>query len=321
MKKVSNVETRKESYFLSKIKEKTERKCLVELKKASLRHGSYYGVFFSQLPSCMSLRKLSSSTYVFYYDEKANHLAYQPHISLSPSGEDEYWALFKLNDEVFVARNVMHDSRYSKLRTVLTQHNQHNCRPTGMVTQAQQAHVSMLDFYLLTGYSFKEWCLEQHSGGLVMEWDTTNNKCQCSVYYEPDDEKYFKFPARCTEKKGVRRCHIPTLNFMLPSCFTSKGDVKPGQLLIDSLSYDDELGKMKLTYEALPKTCECCGKPIFMDGESHIAGSMCAPCVKEMEQARAIIAEMGITFSSDRLETTFRTIEQIKKTALSIIEA
>lgn len=320
MKKVSNVETRKESYFLSKIKEKTERKCLVELKRACARYG-YFGMFFSQLPAHMSSRKLSSSTYVFYYDEKVKPSVYRPHISLSPSGEEEYWALYKLNDEVFVARNVMHDSNYIELRKVLTQRNQCHSRPTGMVTQAQQAHVSLLDFYLLTGYSFKEWSLEQHSGGLVMEWDTTNNKCLCSVYYEPDNEKYFKLPTRCLDKKGIRRCHIPTLNFMLPSCFTSKGDVKPGQLLIDSLSYDDEIGKMKLTYEALPKICECCGKPIFMDGESHIAGSMCAPCVKEMEQARAIIAEMGITSSSDRLETTFRTIEQIKKTALSIIEA
>lgn len=317
MKKVSNVETKKEGYFLSKIKEKTERKCLVEFKRASFKSGRY-GVYFSRLPAHMSVKELSSSTYVFYYNETACLSSVYPHICLVSSAEESCWALYQLNDEVFVARDVTHDAKYVGLKTVLNQHNQHNARPTGFVNQPKQAHVSLLDFYLLTGYSFKEWRLDQHSGGFIMEWDTTGNKCLCSVYYEADEEKYLAVPTRCIAAKGVRRCHISSPNFSLPSPFIKKGNVEPGQLLIDTLSFDAQ-GRVRLTYEALPRVCECCGKPIFMDGESHLAGLMCAPCVKEMEQARAIIAEMGVTSSTDRIETTLHTIETIKMTARSIV--
>ena len=58
-----------------------------------------------------------------------------------------------------------------------------------------------------------------------------------------------------------------------------------------------------------------------MDGESHLAGSMCAPCVDELAKAREIIAEMGITASSDRLETALLEVDKLKSMAISIIKA
>ena len=320
-KNVLNVETKNEQYFRSKVKELTERKCLVEVKYASMRHYTY-GISFAKLPENMKIKKLSESAYVFSYDSKSV-LPNWFHIHL-PVGNEACFALYKINEDLYVAFNITNDTEHAALRNIFTQHNQINSRPTGFINQLKQVHISAWDFYTLTGYTIKDWANNQikKSGGLVAEWDTSDNKCLFSVYYESSDKEYAKIPVRSipVPAKGIKKINTTTLNFYTPSCFQVKGNVKVGQTLIDTLTFDEQ-GRARITYEALPRICECCGRPIYMDGESHLAGSMCAPCVDELAKAREIIAEMGITASSDRLETALSEVDKLKSMAISIIKA
>jgi len=321
-KKVSKVETKNEQYFRSKVNELTERKCLVEVKYASMRSGTY-GISFAKLPENMKIRKVSELAYVFSYDSKSV-LPNWLHMIRVPIGAEACFALYKINKDLYVAFDITNDDEHAALRKVFNRRNQINSRPTGFINQLKQVHISALDFYTLTGFTINDWKNNQikKSGGLVAEWDTSDSKCLFSVYYESSDKEYAKIPTRSTPipAKGIKKINITKLNFYTPSCFQVKGNVRVGQTLIDSLTFDEQ-GRARITYEALPRICECCGRPIYMDGESHLAGSICAPCVDEFAKAREIIAEMGITASSDRLETALSEVDKLKSMAVSIIKA
>lgn len=323
MEKVSNVETRNEQYFRSKVQELTERKCLVEVKYASM-HYHTYGISFAKLPENMKISKISESTYVFSYDPKEVLPLLSSYIRVPVGTEASCFALYKINEDIYVAFDITNDDEHADLRKIFNQHNQINSRPTGFINQLKQVHISAWDFYTLTGFTINDWKNNQikKSGGLVAEWDTSGNKCIFSVYYEPSDKEYAKIPARSNPvpAKGIKKINTTTLNFYTPACFQVKGNVKVGQTLIDTLTFDEQ-SRARITYEALPRICECCGRPIYMDGESHLAGSMCAPCVDELAKAREIIAEMGITSSSDRLETALSEADKLKSMAISIIKA
>ena len=254
MEKVSKVETRNEQYFRSKVKELTERKCLVEVKYASMRSRTY-GVSFANLPENMKITKISESAYVFSYDSKSV-LPNWFHMIHLPVGNEACFALYKINEDLYVAFDITNDTEHADLRKVFNQRNQGHFRPTGFINQLKQVHISAWDFYTLTGFTIKDWANNQikKSGGLVAEWDTSGNKCIFSVYYEPSNKEYAKIPTRSTPvpAKGIKKINATTLNFYTPACFQVKGNVKVGQTLIDTLTFDEQ-GRARITYEALPR--------------------------------------------------------------------
>lgn len=311
-----------EAKYWERIKELTERKCLVEVKKGvtvTRNDRDYYGVRFVKMPYHMKAFKVSDKMYRFVYDEKASPNWANFRVKFDEDMSNHYFALFKINDYEYCSYDFTDDDDYSCYKKIFTQHNQTCTQVTGYVTQLYQVHVSMLDFYNLTGYTFKEWNSQvKKSGGLVMEWDTTNDNCSISVYYEPSNAKYKKIlkAPKKSVLKGERQFNTTTLNFYLPQIFTDKGYVKPGQILIDSVTFND-VGRMRLTIEALPRTCSCCGKPIFWNDEICKAGYVCKPCDTRLEKARAIIEKSCNPAKPYRLEQTQNAITANKERILS----
>lgn len=312
-----------EKMYLKKISQLTDRNCLVEVKKGVKTWG-LYGVRFNRMPYNMKSEKISEKMYRFVYDETATLDWTNFRFYCDKDMTDHYFALFKLNDTEYLSYDFTDDSDYENYKKVFTQRNQGHSQVTGFVKQAR-VHVSKYDFYLLTGFTDKDWKTQRQkiTGGLVLDLDVSENHCKVSYYYEPSSKKYTKIPKSpkgigC--KSGKYQTSTSSLNLYLPQAFTSKGNVETGQVLIDTLDITKS-GQTKLSFEALPRTCSCCGKPIFWNDEVCSSGYACESCDDKFSNVREIISSAVTDDSDYRLLKTIKTLEERKAKVKARYEA
>ena len=320
MSKVSKVETR----MWAEINELTERQCLVEVKAASIRHG-YYGCYFAKLPSKMRPRQVSDTMYVFDYDETYAGTTSVSQIKLQRKDGERWFALYKLNEERFVACDITDDEKRQSYKKIFTQRNNNNPQVTGFVSALGQLYVSKLDFYNLSGYTVEEWHNDKikKSGGFYYELNTSENKCVLSLLYEPSNAKYKKIVGASKGeigfKQGKRATKPFRSSFYLPTTFIATGDVKARQVLANDFSVSEK-GKPVITFEPAPRICECCGKPLSLSDGNYISGVVCKSCNETLEKARAIVSSVvSDDVTEHRLEKTCQSLDSVMAMARSII--
>ena len=313
--------TTKEKAYWARINELTERKTLVEVQTSKTRNGSK-GIKFARLPSCMACEKISSKMYLFTYDEKATAKPYR-HIAQKPRSADKTFALYRLDDNTFVAIDITDDESRAYYKKVFNSRNQIHGVPTGFVSKQGCVHINKLDFFLLSGYTQEEYDSQKNKkGAFILEYDTSENNCSMTLYFKKGRAAK-KVPVvprgGVMADTGIRKIKNPSLNFHIPKAIWNKGKIASGQYLIDHMETNPD-GSMKLVIEAQPRICECCGKKIPWGIESHTAGIMCKPCVETLEEARKLIGHsVSDEVVSHRALTTYESVSYLLSVAKGIL--
>lgn len=284
----------------------------------------------SYLPSCMKPTKLSDKLWVLDYDSSANLKGFLGHIIgvVTKSDIGKYYALYQVNSEKYIIYECTDDVECEHFKKVFTLYNQIRKQETGFVNKLGQLHLSLLDFYLMCGYTNAEWKDQriQKNGGFVIREDTSENKCELQVWYEPIQAEYDKYNRA---KKGIPASEVFTkatflsannpLNIHIPHNFYKKGNVSAGQTLVFTREFAEN-GLMRLVIEPMPTYCECCGKPVSINAHNGLAGAVCKPCFDSLEKARAIIGNcVSDDIESNRLAIATKNMDEIIETAKNIL--
>lgn len=296
--------------------------CVMASRMATLR--------FSYLPSCMKLTKASNKLWIADYDSNANLKGHLRQILgiVTKSDIGKYYALYQVNPDKYIIYECTDDKECEHFKKVFTVSNQTHKQETGFVNKQGQLHLSLLDFYLMCGYTNTEWKDQriQKDGGFVIREDTSENKCELQIWYEPTSAEYDKYDKA---ERGISAPEVFTkktfldssnpLNVHIPQNFYKKGIVSPGQTLVFTREYAEN-GLMRLVAEPMPTYCECCGKPVSINAHDGLSGAVCKPCFDSLEKARAIIGNyVSDGIENNRFAVATKSMDEIIEAAKNIL--